>query len=166
VFPDGNLLSLLALSREYQVESVRSRCLQYIVTETDARAVRKLTPDRLMLFLHACDEYGLKQPLKTLQELAFAVQASEFKICQNYNLRTSPSFVHIVTQRCQALENILAQVKFTSENYGKYFPSKWTHPDDGVSRYNKCNGCEKCAHMKMKDKLQAITEELKNRFSF
>jgi hypothetical protein len=84
-FSDDNLESLLALSREYQVESVRTRCQQFIEAESKSRRCVKLTANRLMLFLYVCDQHDLKEPLHHLKQLAVKENCARFKPCLNFD---------------------------------------------------------------------------------
>jgi hypothetical protein len=75
-FSDGTLFILIPLAEEYQIESIREKCQQYVGLN-----VKLWNIDRLLQCLLACDKYHLEHNRQALVKSAANVDLRS--ICQS-----------------------------------------------------------------------------------
>ena len=176
---DDDLLPMLSLAREYQAESIRIKCEQYITMETDA-GMRNIegkttrgevpTPNKILLYIFAIEEYDLNIKVvrqELINKLAFGTQCNDIQKSVNYGLFHENGLVETLMKKCKRLEKYDSPLKSIFEQYKQLreeIPNAQRHQSHYIGN-NKCTdclnefdfktiktleSCNKCAPMKLR----------------
>lgn len=153
---DATLLGILQLTNEYQVDSVRKTCTQYIDNEIQ-RLTEKMSVDRLFLYFIICDEQKLVTQRKLLLELLKQQKMKDIKGSRHYRQAPQAVIKELAVERSLKLESIvekkvhplLEQILSNSDISSPWTSKKCTDQQKCDDSDDCTAFCQRCARQKI-----------------
>ncbi|KAK7505154.1 hypothetical protein BaRGS_00003724 [Batillaria attramentaria] len=123
---DTNISQILPLADEYDVDSIRKRCEQYIGVQVQLNASSPLSDDRLLFYLLMVEKYKLPQHRQGLLQIGVKRKATDLQQSQYFSLVPSTATRDLLLKRCANLECFADK---TVQKLRKYNVQQLNEPD-------------------------------------
>lgn len=108
---DETLPCIIKLADEYQVETVRQKCSQYVGAQMQVKLLQNsLSDDQLLAYLWICEQHCLRDHREKLLELASKKNVTDLQRREAFKRVPPTAALHLLNTRCQKLEEALEQI--------------------------------------------------------